>query len=181
MADTAHAAASIKPSANRLTSLDILRGVTIAWMIMVNNHGGDGAWAQMKHADWNGLTATDLVFPTFLFAVGVSLVFATQARLLRGETRGRLALHAVQRACILLAFGVVVNSFPRFHLEHMRFYGVLQRIALCYLAVQLFYLWDQRVSTKLAALAAVLLGYWALVRWVPVPGAGLPGRDVAIL
>ena len=167
--------------ANRLVSLDILRGVTIAFMIMVNNNGGEHAWAQMHHAAWNGLTATDLVFPTFLFAVGVSIVFATQARLMRGETRQTLARHAIQRACILFAFGVLVNSFPRFHLEHMRFYGVLQRIAVCYLAVQLFYLWDRRASTKFALLVAVLLGYWALVRWVPIPGAGMPGRDVPFL
>ena len=167
--------------ANRLVSLDILRGVTIAFMIMVNNNGGEKAWAQMHHAAWNGLTATDLVFPTFLFAVGVSVVFATQARLMRGETRQTLARHAIQRACILFAFGVLVNSFPRFHLEHMRFYGVLQRIAVCYLAVQLFYLWDRRASTKFALLVAVLLGYWALVRWVPIPGAGMPGRDVPFL
>ena len=67
-----------KPAASpsrRLLSLDILRGVTIVFMIMVNNNGGDGAWAQMHHAEWNGLTATDLVFPTFLFVIGVSIVF----------------------------------------------------------------------------------------------------------
>jgi predicted acyltransferase len=168
-------------SANRLVSLDILRGVTIAFMIMVNNNGGKEAWAQMHHAAWNGFTATDLVFPTFLFVVGVSIVFATGARLMRGETRAQLALHAVKRACILFAFGVVVNSFPLFHLEHMRFYGVLQRIAVCYLAVQLFYLWDKRASTKIAALIAVLLGYWALLSWVAIPGAGMPGHDVPFL
>jgi predicted acyltransferase len=170
-----------RSSAKRLGSLDILRGVTIAFMIMVNNNGGEQAWAQMHHAVWNGFTATDLVFPTFLFAVGVSIVFATEARLRRGETREQLALHAVKRACVLFAFGVVVNSFPRFHLDHMRFYGVLQRIAVCYLVVQLFYLWDKRLSTKIAALMAVLLGYWALVSWIPIPGAGMPGHDVPFL
>jgi predicted acyltransferase len=168
-------------SQKRLISLDILRGVTIAFMIMVNNNGGPHAWAQMHHAAWNGFTATDLVFPTFLFVVGVSIVFATEARLLRGETRAQLALHTVRRAAILFAFGVIVNSFPYFHLVHMRFYGVLQRIAICYLIVELFYLWDRRVSTKLAVLGVVLLGYWVLVRWVPVPGAGMPGRDVPFL
>ena len=170
-----------RSASNRLVSLDILRGVTIAFMIMVNNNGGDHAWAQMHHAAWNGFTATDLVFPTFLFVVGVSIVFATGARLMRGETRAQLAWHAVKRACILFAFGVVVNSFPLFHLEHMRFYGVLQRIAVCYLAVQLFYLWDQRASTKIAALVAVLLGYWALLSWVAIPGAGMPGHDMPFL
>jgi len=169
-----------KPAPKRLVSLDVLRGVTIAFMIMVNT-SGPGAWAQMHHAAWNGLTATDLVFPTFLFVVGVSIAFAYNARLAKGATRGRLAWHTVTRAVILILFGVVVNSFPYFHLEHMRFYGVLQRIAICYLIVGLFYLWDQRASTKIVALAAVLIGYWILVRWVPVPGAGMPGRDVPFL
>lgn len=165
----------------RLLSLDALRGLTIAFMIMVNNNGGPGAWAQMKHADWNGLTATDLVFPTFLLVVGVSIVFAFEARLARGATRAQLVRHTAIRAGVLILFGVIVNNFPHFHLAHLRFYGVLQRIGLCYLAVGLFYLWDRRVSTKIVALAVVLLGYWILVRWVPVPGAGVPGRDVPFL
>ena len=165
----------------RLLSLDVLRGLTIAFMIMVNNNGGSGSWAQMNHAEWNGLTATDLVFPTFLFVVGVSIVLAFQARLARGATRGQLAWHTVIRAVVLFFFGVVVNNYPYFEIEHMRFYGVLQRIAICYLVVGLFYLWDQRVSTKVIALVAVLVGYWVLVQWVPVPGAGMPGRDVPLL
>jgi predicted acyltransferase len=169
------------PPTTRLLSLDVLRGVTIAFMIMVNNPGGRGAWTQMRHAEWNGFTATDLVFPTFLFVVGVSIVFSYQARLARGATRRQLALHTVTRAAILILFGIVVNNFPYFQLEHMRFYGVLQRIGVCYLIVGLFYLWDRRVSTKIAALVVVLIGYWILVRWVPVPGAGMPARDVPFL
>jgi predicted acyltransferase len=159
----------------------MLRGVTIAFMIMVNNNGGEHAWAEMHHAAWNGFTATDLVFPTFLFVVGVSIVFATEARLKRGQTPRQLAGHTVRRACILLAFGIVVNNYPLFHFEHMRFYGVLPRIAICYLIVELFYLWDRRVSTKVLALVIALIGYWVLVQWVPVPGAGVPGRDIPLL
>lgn len=165
----------------RLVSLDALRGLTIGFMIMVNNNGGPGAWPQMQHSAWNGMTATDLVFPTFLFVVGVSIAFAFEARLARGATRAHLARHTVIRAGVLVLLGIVVNSFPSFHLEHMRFYGVLQRIGLCYLAVGLFYLWDRRVSSKVIALGIVLVGYWILLRWVPVPGAGLPGRDIAFL
>ena len=165
----------------RLLSLDVLRGVTIAFMIMVNNNGGPAAWAQMHHAEWNGMTATDLVFPTFLFVVGVSIVFACEARLARGASRAQLARHTVQRACILFLLGVVVNGFPYFHLAHLRIYGVLQRIAVCYLVVGLLYLWDRRVWTKVALLAGALVGYWVLLRWVPVPGAGMPGRDIPLL
>jgi len=162
---------------HRLLSLDVLRGITLMFMIMVNNNGGPGSWHFMNHAVWNGLTPTDLVFPTFVFVVGASIVFAFQARLARGATRAQLAVHTVQRAAILFLFGIVVNNFPFFPLEHLRVYGVLQRIAVCYLVVGLFYLWDQRVSTKIAALFVALVGYWILLRWVPIPGAGLPGRD----
>jgi predicted acyltransferase len=189
MATTAHlpnpdldSAARGSPSASRrLLSLDVLRGLTIAFMIMVNNNGGAGAWKEMHHAAWNGFTATDLVFPTFLFVVGVSLVFSTEARLRRGAAPRQLAWHMLTRAVILFVFGVVVNNFPYFHWIHMRFYGVLQRIAICYLIVGVFYLWDRRVWTKVVLLFVTLIGYWILVRWVPVPGAGMPVRDVPFL
>src|SRR6478672_4292549 len=153
----------------RLLSLDVARGITIAFMIMVNNNGGSGSWLFMRHAAWNGLTPTDLVFPTFVLVMGISVVFAIESRLAR---------HAVQRAVILCLLGIVVNSFPFFELDHMRFYGVLQRIAVCYLAVSLLYLWDRRAWPMAAALLVALVGYWVLLRWVPIPGAGVPGRDV---
>jgi predicted acyltransferase len=165
----------------RLISLDVLRGITIAFMIMVNNNGGPGSWGFMNHAQWNGLTATDLVFPTFVLVVGAAIAFAFESRLKRGATRAQLAWHTVKRAVILFLFGIVVNSFPFFELVHMRFYGVLQRIAVCYLVVGLFYLWDRRVWTKVAALVVALVGYWVLLRWVPVPGAGMPGRDIPFM
>jgi predicted acyltransferase len=156
----------------RLLSLDVLRGITIAFMIMVNNNGGEGSWGFMNHAEWNGLTPTDLVFPTFVFVVGISIVFAFEARLAKGATRAQLAGHTVKRAAILFLLGVFDNGFPRFELAHLRIYGVLQRIAICYLVVGLFYLWDRRVWTKVAALVVALVGYWALLRFVSVPGAG---------
>ncbi|MGB6783263.1 MAG: heparan-alpha-glucosaminide N-acetyltransferase domain-containing protein [Terracidiphilus sp.] len=165
----------------RLLSLDVLRGITIAFMIMVNNNGGEGSWGFMNHAQWNGLTATDLVFPTFVFVVGISVVFSTEARLARGASRAELVRHTVVRALILVLLGIVVNSFPFFHLDHMRFYGVLQRIGICYLVVALFYLFDRRAWTKWTALAVALVGYWVLVRWVPVPGLGAPGRDIPFM
>src|SRR5262252_10927401 len=81
----------------RLLALDVARGITIAFMIMVNNNGGPGSWGFMNHASWNGLTPTDLVFPTFVFVVGVSVVFAFDARLARGASRQQLARHTAQR------------------------------------------------------------------------------------
>jgi predicted acyltransferase len=165
----------------RLLSIDVLRGITIAFMIMVNNNGGSGSWGFMNHAQWNGLTPTDLVFPTFVFVVGASIVFAFHARMKRGATRAELARHTVYRAVVLFALGMVVNNFPFFHWQYMRFYGVLQRIAICYLVVGLFYIWDQKASTKIVALVVSLVGYWVLIRWVPVPGAGMPGRDIPFM
>ena len=168
-------------SSPRLMSLDILRGLTIALMIMVNNNGGPGSWGLMNHSRWNGLTPTDLVFPTFIFVVGASIAYAFEARLALGATRAQLVFHTVRRAAVLFLLGIVVNSFPLFELAHMRFFGVLQRIAFCYLVVGLFYLCDKSVSTKVMAMAAALAGYWILLRWVPVPGAGMPGRDIPFM
>ena len=165
----------------RLLSLDVARGITIAFMIMVNNNGGSGSWGFMNHAEWNGLTATDLVFPTFVFVMGISVVLAIEARLARGVSRGALIRHAAQRAVILCLLGILVNTFPRFELDHLRFYGVLQRIAVCYFAVSLLYLAKPRARPLAAALLIALVGYWLLVRWVPIPGAGLPGRDVPFM
>src|SRR3954451_18936816 len=168
---------TVHPSvhAPRLLSLDVARGITIAFMIMVNNNGGRGSWHFMNHAEWNGLTATDLVFPTFVFVMGVSVVFAIEGRLARGVSRAQLVRRTVQRALILCLLGIIVNSFPFFALEHIRFYGVLQRIAVCYLAVSLLYLWKPRAWPIATVLVLALVGYWMLLRWVPVPGAGMPG------
>jgi predicted acyltransferase len=113
--------------------------------------------------------------------MGISVVFAIESRLARGATRRQLARHALQRAVILCLLGIVVNSFPFFELDHIRFYGVLQRIAVCYLAVSLLYLWDSRAWLLVTALLFTLVVYWVMVRWVPVPGAGVPGRDVPFM
>jgi predicted acyltransferase len=174
--------APVATTMKRLISLDVLRGITIAFMIMVNNNGdGQRAWPFMKHADWNGMTATDLVFPTFLLVVGTSIVFAFEARLARGATRAQLAWQTVRRAAVLFTFGLVVNGFPYFPFSTLRIYGVLQRIAICYLIAGLFYLWDRRWQSKLAVIAVALVGYFILMRWVPVPGLGVPGRDIPFL
>ena len=121
----------IKPG--RLISLDVVRGITIAFMILVNNGGsGKYSYSQLEHSAWNGWTLTDLVFPSFLFMAGVSIVLSTEARLARGESKATLRLHVLKRSIILFLFGLVVNSFPLFHLSTLRYYGVLQRIAVCF-------------------------------------------------
>jgi len=165
----------------RLLSLDVLRGLTIAFMILVNDNGDEAhAYAQLRHAFWNGWTATDLIFPTFLFLVGVSIVFAFEARLARGASRRSLFLHTFRRAAILFVIGVVLHGYPHFHLHTMRIYGVLQRIAICFFLASALYLWDRRPGSKIAVAVLALLGYWILLRWVPVPGYGMPGRDIPL-
>jgi predicted acyltransferase len=166
----------------RLVFLDVVRGIVIAFMILVNNSGNElYAYWPLKHAEWNGWTPTDLVFPSFIFLVGISIVLSTQARIARGETKGALLLHALRRAAILFALGLIVHSFPNYPLATMRIYGVLQRIALCSLAATVLYLWDRRGVTLASVAAACLLAYWILMRWVPVPGFGLPGHDIPFL
>src|SRR5689334_8250484 len=103
-ADAASGLAAASGPVKRLLSLDVVRGITIAFMIMVNNNGGRGSWHFMNHAYWNGLTPTDLVFPTFAFVIGVSIVFAFNARLSRGASRAELAKHTFIRAVVLIIF-----------------------------------------------------------------------------
>lgn len=165
---------------NRLVSVDVLRGITIAFMILVNNDFSNYAFPALEHAEWNGWTPTDLVFPTFLFLVGVTIVFSFESRLSRGASKSSLLLHTFRRACILFALGLVVNGFPYFPLATLRIYGVLQRIAICFLIASIVYLLDRRPASKIVLVVLALFGYWVLLRWVPVPGFGMPGRDIPL-
>lgn len=181
MSSTSIDTSSTTTKSTRLVSLDVFRGFTIAFMILVNNNGDQShAYSQLKHADWNGWTATDLVFPTFLFLLGVSIVFAFESRLSRGTSKKTIFLSALRRAIVLFLIGLVINGFPYFHLSSLRIYGVLQRIALCFLIAAALYLWTRRLSIKIAIVVVALLGYWILLRWVPVPGFGLPGVNALL-
>jgi predicted acyltransferase len=172
--------AQARPS--RLLSLDLLRGLTIGFMILVNNNADESvAYWPLKHAYWNGFTPTDLVFPTFLFIVGISTVLSLSSRLKQGVRKQVLLISVVRRAIILYLLGLVVNSFPYFHLHTMRFYGVLPRIAICYLIISLLYLLSPGWRSKAVIAAASLAGYWLLMRFVPVPGYGMPTHDVPLL
>jgi predicted acyltransferase len=169
-------------TSQRLVFLDVVRGVTVAFMILVNNRGNEQAtYWPLKHSDWNGCTPTDLVFPIFLFLVGITTVFSTASRIARGESKSSLFWHALRRAAILFALGILIHGFPSYPLATLRIYGVLQRIAICYFVSTVIYLWDRRVATLAGVAAACLLGYWILMRWVPIPGSGVPGRDFPFL
>lgn len=163
--------------------LDIYRGLAVAGMILVDNPGSDDlAYGPIKHAVWNGWTPADLIFPSFVFLVGVSMVFSFAARLRRGESRKKIFLHVCQRSLILIAIGLFVNASPIVGLDvhSWRIYGVTQRIALCYFAAAILVLWSDRRG-QIVALLACLVGYWAMLRFVPVPGFGVPGRDIPFM
>jgi predicted acyltransferase len=172
---------SAKP--RRLMSIDIYRGLAVAGMILVDNPGSDDlAYGPIKHAEWNGWTCADFIFPSFLFLVGVSMMYSFAARLQRGESRGRIFQHAVVRVLILFAIGLFVNAMPIYGLDlhAWRIYGVTQRIALCYLVAAVLVLWSNRRG-QVIALFACLVGYWAILRFVPVPGFGVPGHDIPFM
>jgi predicted acyltransferase len=166
-------------SSSRLYSLDVFRGATIAAMILVNNPGTDSAYAPLNHAAWNGWTPTDLIFPFFLFIVGVSLTLSFRSRIERGESKRDLLLHSVRRSAVIFLIGLFLNGFPYFHLATWRVAGVLQRIALAYLAAAVITLY---VGARgiIVWTSALLVGYWVAMRFIPVPGLGLPGTDMPI-
>ncbi len=170
----------VATTTTRMLSLDVLRGITIAFMIMVNNNGGHAYWP-FEHSAWSGWTPTDLVFPTFLYVVGVTIVFSLESRLSRGVAPSAMLPKIFRRFVILFCLGLFVNGFPYFPWAHLRIYGVLQRIAICYLIASLLYLWDRRASTKVAILVFALVAYFIIMRWVPVPGYGVPGRNIPFL
>ena len=156
---------------SRLVSLDAFRGLTMAAMILVNNPGNWGfIYPQLSHAEWHGWTATDLIFPFFLFIVGVSMVFSF-ARGLESRDRRALVRSVIRRTAVLFALGMLHGNFLHLSLDSLRYVGVLQRIALVYLVASLIVLFLPR-STQIWVVAGLLLGYWALMTLVPVPGYG---------
>jgi len=169
-----------KESGSRLFALDVFRGLTIAGMIVVNT---PGTWTHvyppLLHAEWHGWTATDTIFPFFLFIVGVSMAVSFARRRARGASRRELFLHALRRGAIIFGLGLALNvlSLFVFHRAHLRIPGVLQRIGVVYIfAAAIFLAFGRR--GVLATVVLLLVGYWALMRFVPVPGFGAGRLDL---
>lgn len=178
-----------KPTiSGRLESLDVFRGLTIAGMILVNNPGTDSAFYwPLGHADelmsahpagwypgkwWvdaNGWTPTDLIFPFFLFIVGTSMVLSFATRQARGDSRRVLMQHVAQRSALIFLIGWAIRIQPYFDFSRMRYPGVLPRIAVVYLFASIITLWTAR-RARIAWTAALLAGYYAALRSIPVPG-----------
>jgi predicted acyltransferase len=158
------------PSANRLLSLDVFRGLTVAGMVLVNN---PGSWAHiywpLRHAEWHGWTPTDLVFPFFLFIVGVAIPLAFGKRIERGDSRRSLFIKVAYRSVIIFLLGEFLAGFPYFQLSTIRIPGVLQRIAVCYFFASIIYLTTRARTTAIIAVALVII-YWLLMTYVPAPG-----------
>ena len=155
---------------NRIVSLDVFRGLTIAGMTLVNN---PGTWSSihwpLEHAQWDGWTPTDLVFPFFVFISGVSIPLAFANRLERGGSRRDLHLKVLKRTVIIFALGLFLNGFPYFDPGTLRIPGVLQRIAICYFFASIVFL-NTKLRTQILITIGLLLVYWALMKLVPAPG-----------
>lgn len=167
----------------RLLSLDVMRGITIIGMIIVNT---PGSWSYiyppLRHAEWHGLTPTDMVFPFFLFMVGIAITLSLEKRKKKGADHKALITKIIKRSVIIFLLGIFLALFPAFDFANIRIPGVLQRIAVVYLFCSLIFL---KMSWKGMAWLSILLlmSYWLLMVLVPVPGVGAanlePGTNLA--
>jgi predicted acyltransferase len=175
-------AASTSDASYRKVWLDVCRGVAVAGMILVNNPGSwtDVYWP-LAHAGWHGWTPADLIFPLFLFIVGVSIVFALSRRIGAGEPTHRLYLVVLRRAAIIFVLGVLLAGVPAFDISTIRLTGVLQRIAICYLFASIIFLVTGWRGQALIA-GALIAGYYGVLRFLPAPGhqPGCISKDCSI-
>jgi len=182
---------------HRLQSLDVFRGLTVAGMLLVNQPGDWGAiYPPLEHAAWNGWTPTDLIFPFFLFIVGITTHLSLDARRARGDDEGALIRQVIRRGLLIFLAGFLVNGFPYFtwgavdgianpsfiervvdRLYHWRIMGVLQRIGLAYMFAALLS-FRTTLKQQVAIIATLLFGYWFAMTLVPVPPNGFLGIDV---
>jgi predicted acyltransferase len=182
------------PVSERLVALDVFRGMTIAGMLLVNNPGTWSAiYPPLEHAEWNGWTPTDVIFPFFLFIVGVTTHLSLGRRKAEGADRRALVRKIVRRGLMIVLFGLVLNAFPFFwwgkianvpdptfgqrvayRVAHLRFAGVLQRIGIAYICAALLTVYLTRRQI-VATIVTILLGYWVIMTLIPVPGTGTIG------
>jgi predicted acyltransferase len=178
----------------RLLSLDVFRGMTVAGMLLVNNPGTWSAiYDPLEHAAWHGWTPTDLIFPFFLFIVGITTYLSLGARRARGDDDRAIRAQIIRRGALILLFGLLISGFPYFtwgevagvadpsfgqrivdRLLHWRIPGVLQRIGLAYTVAALLTL-RTTLRQQIVILAALLFGYWIVMTALPVPGEGTIG------
>lgn len=156
----------------RLISIDIFRGFTVALMILVNSLDDNHGLRWLSHSAWNGCTVADLVFPFFIFIVGVSVTLSFSKLRCSGLDTGQLMKKTFNRAVFLFLIGLLLNAYPNhFDFHSLRIMGVLQRIAVCYLFSALLFL-TTSIRTQAIIAAALLPAYWLMMTLIPVPGVG---------
>jgi predicted acyltransferase len=181
--------AALKPT-ERLVSLDVFRGLTVAGMLLVNNPGSWGAiYPPLEHAEWNGWTPTDLIFPFFLFIVGITTHLSLSARRARGDDDAALRRQVLRRGALIVLIGWALSAFPYYpltRLTELRIPGVLPRIGVAYAIAGMLTL-NASVKQIVGMLAVLLYGYWFAMTLLPVPGGcevgalclGEPSRTLA--
>ena len=167
----------------RIEALDIFRGITMAGMILVNDPGiATHVYAPLEHAAWNGITPTDFIFPSFIFIVGVSVVFSLSNQLQKRIVKKAILVKICKRAATLYLIGVLLSILPTFNLALLRYTGVLQRISVVFFCCSLLYLFTSRIFQIWLAIF-ILITYFLLMTLVPVPGYGYailePGKNLA--
>src|SRR5258705_8779318 len=178
----------------RLVSLAVFRGITIAGMLLVN---APGTWSAifppLEHAGWDGWTPTDLIFPFFLFIVGITTYLSMSARRARGDDDRALVKQILRRGIIIFLLGFAMAMFPFyqwgtidslpnatawqrivFRIEHVRILGVLPRFGIVYICAGLLTL-KTTLKQQIIIIATLLLGYWFAMTLIPVPGEGAIG------
>lgn len=174
------------PASSRIVSLDVFRGMTIAGMILVNNSGGP-SYGPLDHAEWNGWTHTDLIFPFFMFIAGASMALSFARRMEKSLTarvtegakgksvKASWLWHTLRRGATIFFIGLFLNLYPWFFDTHryatLRIPGVLQRIGFCYVFAGMIYLFASK-RTRVGIIVTALLAYWAAMKLIPVPGVG---------
>ena len=140
----------------RLLSLDVFRGFTLLGMVLVNSHPGE-IYPGLGHVKWNGWGFADLIFPFFVFIVGVAIPYSFASRLARGESREKLFMHILLRCVLLFAIGVFLNGYPRFDLSTLRVMNVLQRIAICYFLASIIFVYIRMTTRSIVWLCGTIL------------------------
>lgn len=162
----------ITDNKTRLRSLDFFRGLTVAGMILVNNPGDwDHIYAPLEHSKWNGYTPTDLVFPFFLFIVGVSIVYAMASKKTDPANHRAIILKAARRSLTIYALSLILNLIPKFDFQHLRFLGVLPRIAIVFFICTVIFIKTSR-KTQVWIFWIILIAYYFIMNFIPVPGVG---------
>ncbi len=171
------------PQSDRLISIDVFRGITIAAMILVNFPGSwNAVYAPLEHAEWIGTTPTDFIFPFFIFIVGISITLSFSKQLQKGIPRNQVIKKSLWRAVKIFGVGLALRLLPTLDFSRFELPGVLQRISLVFLACAFLFLYTGW-CTQFFVGVGILVAYWLALMYIPVPGFGPgdlePGKNLA--